>query len=1085
MLHQAVVDVYLNDIEPEAATNTPPVIDSVNGQGKGTNGQGADLNTIVVNENAGSGVVAAVTAHDNEGNTIAYGLVDTHNALFSIGADGKISIDATKLPAITQDNDYVLTVTVTDGNSLPVTQNVTIRVKNNVNEKPIVDAVNPDTNGSAGQSNDANKIVVLETANSGVVAAVAAHDPNQGDTLAGYALADTFGGLFSIDATGKISFDKSKLPAITQDKDYALTVTATDNHGAVSDVKNVTIRFKDVPVAAGPTITGQKAQVNGESTGLIKPFENNLAVSHANNTDQLTIEVSFAQANGTFGRVNGVDPVDANNIRTYTFTGTRDTLNGILSGMQFDATDAFSGNATNTVFTVQVKPAADTQWSNSGAVTAVADINNNATFTAMETDQRAALNAVMKPFDGIQLADQESDMVTLTVTFAANHGDWSGLTSTAQVTVDNQSANGMITFTGSAANVTNFLTGVTFKPTVQGDTVFTASLVDAFSGVNQHGAVTRQYKVTGDSGPTLTAAAATTTIKDTATTKPFTAVTIADDSPQVTVLVKLDTNTEGTLSGDNRFAWSAADNAYKFVGAAVDAQAAIRNLTFTPTPRPNGAVDATEDTTFTIEVNDGLNPTVTNSNIVVRSQVENRAPTLVAAAYNPTIAHDQNVNLVNPFKDVAIGESNAGEKVTVTIKLDDSSKGVLTNLNGFIWNDDQKTYTFFGSAADAQVKIRALQYDPRDRPTAFNNEVTSFTIEVKDEHGGVVTNDSSIKVTSLGNNHSPTGISLDKAVVSEYAKVGDVVGTLGATDIDAGQTFKFSLVQTGSVPGPFKIVNNQLVLASEVNFEEMASHQIKVKVEDNFGGSYEQVFTIGVKDETTLNKRGTKKADKINGGPQDDILKGGSGNAKDTIKGLAGDDKLYGEGGNDSLLGGDGIDSLFGGKGNDILKGEAGRDTLFGDAGNDNLFGGADNDKLYGGVGNDVIKGDAGDDMLFGEAGNDKLYGGAGNDAFVFTKKPSKSANLDQVMDFKSGQDKIFLDDAVFKKLAKPGTLITIDAPVKIDASIFSTGRAKDSKDYLVYKGGVLYYDTNGSGRGGEVEIAKIKGLKAADIFII
>ncbi len=113
----------------------------------------------------------------------------------------------------------------------------------------------------------------------------------------------------------------------------------------------------------------------------------------------------------------------------------------------------------------------------------------------------------------------------------------------------------------------------------------------------------------------------------------------------------------------------------------------------------------------------------------------------------------------------------------------------------------------------------------------------------------------------------------------------------------------------------------------------------------------EQTFTITVGDQLTLNKRGTSKNDKLNGTNLDDLLKGGSGTGKDTIKGLAGDDKLYGEGGDDNVSGGDGIDSLYGGKGNDTLKG------------------------------------DAGNDVLFGEAGNDKLYGGAGSDAFVFNSK--------------------------------------------------------------------------------------------------
>ncbi len=164
------------------------------------------------------------------------------------------------------------------------------------------------------------------------------------------------------------------------------------------------------------------------------------------------------------------------------------------------------------------------------------------------------------------------------------------------------------------------------------------------------------------------------------------------------------------------------------------------------------------------------------------------------------------------------------------------------------------------------------------------------------------------------------------------------------------------------------------------------------------------------------------------------------------IKGLAGDDKLYGEGGDDKLYGGDGIDTLYGGKGNDILKG------------------------------------DAGNDVLFGEAGNDKLYGGTGSDAFVFNKKANKKTDFDRIYDFKSGEDKIFLENSVFKKLGKLGTF---DAPAQLNLSMFGTNKAKDKNDHLVYKSGVLYYDADGSGKGAAVEIVKLKGLKVSDIFVI
>jgi Ca2+-binding RTX toxin-like protein len=328
-------------------------------------------------------------------------------------------------------------------------------------------------------------------------------------------------------------------------------------------------------------------------------------------------------------------------------------------------------------------------------------------------------------------------------------------------------------------------------------------------------------------------------------------------------------------------------------------------------------------------------------------------------------------------------------------------------------------------------------------------------------------------------NQAPTGLSLslNAPLLSEYAVPGkDVVGTLSATDAN-GDALTYKLLDNAG--GRFAIDGNKLVLAGlGVNFEDVPSHQIKVEASDG-KATTEQVFTIGIKDETTLNIKGTKKNDKLNGGLLDDILKGGSGTGNDTIKGSTGDDKLYGENGNDSLQGGDGIDSLFGGAGNDTLKGEAGRDLVKGDAGNDKAYGGSGNDKLYGGKGNDLLKGDADDDILYGEAGNDQLYGGKGKDVFVFNQKPSKTANLDKIMDFNVADDTIWLENKIFTKLGKAGSEAL---PAALNAASFVTGsKAKDSKDYIIYdkKKGILYYDADGTGKSAAVEIATIKkGLK-------
>jgi Ca2+-binding RTX toxin-like protein len=179
--------------------------------------------------------------------------------------------------------------------------------------------------------------------------------------------------------------------------------------------------------------------------------------------------------------------------------------------------------------------------------------------------------------------------------------------------------------------------------------------------------------------------------------------------------------------------------------------------------------------------------------------------------------------------------------------------------------------------------------------------------------------------------------------------------------------------------------------------------------------------------------------------------------------------------------------SLAGNASANTLIGGGGTDRLDGQSGNDRLYGGGGHDKLYGGKGTDYLVGDSGNDWLYGGSEKDTLFGGTGSDTFVFNTKPSKKSNFDKISDFNVKYDSIALDNAIFKKIGK-GTESKIG---KLSKSYFEVGaKADDSNDYVIYnkKTGVLYYDSDGSGKTKAIEIAQLKkSLKMTyhDILII
>ena len=119
--------------------------------------------------------------------------------------------------------------------------------------------------------------------------------------------------------------------------------------------------------------------------------------------------------------------------------------------------------------------------------------------------------------------------------------------------------------------------------------------------------------------------------------------------------------------------------------------------------------------------------------------------------------------------------------------------------------------------------------------------------------------------------------------------------------------------------------------------------------------------------------------------------------------------------------------------------------------------------------------------MLNGGAGADQLFGRGGIDTFAFTTALG-GGNVDAILDFVSGADKIGLDDAIFAGIGAPGSF---------NANAFvSGGAAADGDDRIVYNQatGQLFYDADGSGGGAAVLFATLSGapiIGAGDFTVI
>ena len=111
-------------------------------------------------------------------------------------------------------------------------------------------------------------------------------------------------------------------------------------------------------------------------------------------------------------------------------------------------------------------------------------------------------------------------------------------------------------------------------------------------------------------------------------------------------------------------------------------------------------------------------------------------------------------------------------------------------------------------------------------------------------------------VAKISDNQSPTDIALSASSIAENLPASTVVGTLGTTDPDVGNTFAYSLVSgTGSTDNAsFMASGSTLQTAASFNYEVKNSYSIRLRTTDQDGLWYEKGFVISVSD---VNERPT------------------------------------------------------------------------------------------------------------------------------------------------------------------------------------------------------------------------------------
>jgi hypothetical protein len=269
--------------------------------------------------------------------------------------------------------------------------------------------------------------------------------------------------------------------------------------------------------------------------------------------------------------------------------------------------------------------------------------------------------------------------------------------------------------------------------------------------------------------------------------------------------------------------------------------------------------DAGDTFTFTLVAGAGdtdnasfqITGSTLKTNAVFDYETKNSYSIRVRVTDNLGLTRDEQFTIT--ITDVVENEPPTDIQLSNSIVAENQPSG--TNVGTLTTTDpdagDTHTYSLVTGAGDgdnAKFQISGSILQTAQQLDFEADSSLSVRIRTNDGHGGTFEKQFTIVVTNA--NDPPSEIALSNSSVAENQPAGTTVGTLSATDQDAGATHTFTLV-AGSGDGDnakFQISGSTLQTAQPLDFELDSSLSVRVRADDGAGGTLEKALTITVTD---------------------------------------------------------------------------------------------------------------------------------------------------------------------------------------------------------------------------------------------
>ncbi|WP_051291139.1 putative Ig domain-containing protein [Pedobacter glucosidilyticus] len=245
----------------------------------------------------------------------------------------------------------------------------------------------------------------------------------------------------------------------------------------------------------------------------------------------------------------------------------------------------------------------------------------------------------------------------------------------------------------------------------------------------------------------------------------------------------------------------------------------------------------TYEKAFTITINNvNEAPTITGlpTTVTVQEDSNNDHFDISAATINDVDAGSGELTLILTSTD-GIFDVAAGTGISLTGHLTNqlTARGTIQNLNNYI-NIPSNIYF-------------------RPNANLSGIAVGSVIVSINDNGNTGIGGGNTIVIGTIGINitpinDAPTDITISSNSINENVVANSTVGLLSTIDVDAGNTFTYTLVAgTGDTDNAsFNISGSSLRINNSPNFESKSSYSVRIRTTDQGGLTYEKAFTITI-----------------------------------------------------------------------------------------------------------------------------------------------------------------------------------------------------------------------------------------------